>query len=135
MTTKFKKGDAVTHLANWDSKGTVYYYHATVRSCGKVQMLLTYEDGIDTGGHHQPDGGDILKIRHYGGVTMHRLTDEEAEAACLVAGAALIASQRAHFAHCQAGGHGEGYNRSIQKDIDALHEPRAGQRDDLINAL
>ncbi len=139
MTTKFKKGDAVTHIASWDGNGTVCYRHLTVHSCGRVQMILNYYDGTCAGRHFRPDGGDMLEIRKYGGFTMHRKSEKENIILCLVAAEAFLTDKRTHLAQCLDNsakhGYGEGYDRSIQKDIDALHEPRVNSHDELVNAL
>lgn len=119
--TAFKKGQAVTEISDWDRKGTVTFRHAVVYSCGKKQMVLTdAETGAEMGRHFRPEIGNDVS-----GGTFPRMTDDEAVAMGLKIAAAIQQYQREHFARCLAGGHGEGYNRAIQKDIDALHDLRA----------
>jgi hypothetical protein len=122
MTKAFTKGQEVTHIAAWNRSGTVYYRDAIVHSCGKVQMVLTdAETGEEMGRHFHP-GAD----RKYGfAQTFPRMTKEEAVAKCLEVGAEVLVSERAHFARCLASNGSEGYNRSIQRDLDALPETPA----------
>lgn len=136
MTTQaaFKKGDLVTYIADWDRAGTVYYRQAVVFSCGKKQMVLTdAESGKEMGRHFKPAIG-ALETTYNGncatlpGGTFPRMDKDQAEAACLAVAAEILAYENARFARCLAGGHGEGYDAAIRKDIAKLHEPRAIDR-------
>lgn len=135
MAKVFKKGDKVTLISSWDRCGTAIYRHAIVYSCGAKQMVLTDEvTGEEMGRHFSPNLGsleytfkEINGWRSYSaaGGTFKRMTDEEALEACLKVGAEDVKYQSAHYERCLAGGHGEGYNNAIRKDIAKLHEPRA----------
>lgn len=119
MAKAFKKGEAVTYIADWDCKGTVYFRHAIVYSCGAKQMVLTDSTtGVEMGRNFRPIVGEIIG-------TFPRMSDEAAVTKCLEAGASIVASERARFDRCLAAGHGESYNAAIREDIDQLHEPRA----------
>lgn len=135
MAKDFKKGEKVTVISSWDRKGTAIYRHAIVYSCGNKQMVLTDEaTGEEIGRHFSPCVGSLEYTikQHNGwqsaspaGGTFKRMTDEEALEACLKVGAADVEYQTAHYERCLAGGHGEGYNNAIRKDLAMLHEPRA----------
>lgn len=122
MTKAFKKGDEVTYIGDWDHKGTVYYRHAVVYSCGKKQMVLTDAvTGEEMGRHFRPVVGEITG-------TFPRMTDEQAIAKCLEVGARIVAEERTRMERAIAlCGYGEDheYTKAVRKDIAALHEPIA----------
>lgn len=120
MAKAFAKGQEVTYIADWDHKGTVYFRHAVVYSCGMKQMVLTdAETGVEMGRHFSPQVGEIVG-------TFPRMSDDEARAACLRAAEVLLAKERAHFAQrLSVWGDDPGYAAAIQRNLDALHEPRA----------
>lgn len=123
MKNAFKKGQEVTYIADWDRKGTVTFRHAVVYSCGVKQMVLTdAETGEEMGRHFRPALGEIVG-------TFPRMTDEAARAACIFAAEHIIASERARLENCLAAsaksGRGSSYDAGMQKNIAALHEPRA----------
>ena len=133
----FKKGQEVTYIQNWDSNGTFTYTHAVVYSCGQKQMVLTDAgNGREMGRRFKPELGHLeagygdrngIAFHVLPGGTFPRMTDEEAEAACLLAGAA----QNAHYA-----AHWEGLKATVwahapevmDEEIAELHEPRALNR-------
>lgn len=120
----FTKGQAVTFLQNWDSKGTVRIVDLTVYSCGKKQMVLV--DGSGTkfeGRHFYPS-----ETQHSYSRVVARLTKDDAVAAALALGAEVVAGERgrmekmiAHYDY----GEQAGYTKAVRRDIAALHEPRA----------
>ena len=133
----FKKGQEVTLITNWDSKGTFAYTHAVVYSCGQKQMVLTDAgNGREMGRNFAPAPGRLQAgIEEKGGVAYHylpggtfpRMTDEEAEAACLQAGAAHNAYYAAYWEELKtkAWAHAP---EVMDKEIAALHEPCAVNR-------
>lgn len=132
--TAFKKGQLVTVIGSWDNKGTVYYRHAVVYSCGKKQMILTDAvTGEEFGGiFRNPKVGslDTVTSHNWNGVFL-RMTDAEAEAACLIAGERVLIKMREHYANCISRESGSvHYVRAIQKDLDELDvcKPRAMKR-------
>jgi hypothetical protein len=134
MTAAFKKGQEVTYITSWDDKGTVCYIQAVVHSCGTQQMtLLRADNGKLLGRHYAPERGRmnnevIGNTRYKAGGTFPRLTGNELEAACLHIAAEVLKFEREHYARCLAGGHGVGYDASIRRDLEALHEPRMIER-------
>jgi len=122
MTKAFNKGDEVTYISDWDRKGTVFFRHAIVYSCGKKQMVLTdAETGEEMGRHFIPARAEIGNAG-----TFARMTDAEAAAAALALADNILVSETAHFERClQNDTAGEGYKNSIRKSLAALHEPRA----------
>lgn len=121
MTKAFNKGDLVTYIADWDRKGTVYFRHAVVYSCGKKQMVLTdAETGEEMGRHFAPVRGEDGACG-----TFPRMTDEDARAACLKAAERILERERAHYERCLAAGNGADYDAAIRRNIEALHDPRA----------
>lgn len=126
----FKKGELVTYIANWDGKGTFYFIHAVVYSCGNKQMVLTSEEtGREMGRTYAPELATIeTRDRHTNGYngTYLRMTDEEAHAACIEVAGRFLVSERARLDACKANnGHHEGYSASIDRTIAMLHEPTA----------
>jgi hypothetical protein len=125
MTKAFTKGEAVTFLGDWDRKGSAFFRHAVVYSCGAKQMVLTDAvTGEEIGRHFKP-----VKAEGAEEGTRARMTDEEAAALTLVIGAAVVASETAHFNNCLAR-HPDnaGYCASIRKSLSELHEPRTINR-------
>lgn len=121
MTKAFNKGDEVTYISDWDRKGTTYFRHAVVYSCGKKQMVLTdAETGEEMGRHFKPVRAALGEAG-----TFARLTEEEATAAALALADHILARETAHFERClQNDTAGEGYKNAIRRNIAALHEPR-----------
>lgn len=128
MTKAFTKGDEVTYINDWDRKGTTFFRHAIVYSCGKKQMVLTdAETGEEMGRHFRPERAEVG-----GAGTFARMTDAEATAAALALADRVIASEIAHFERClQNDTAGEGYKNAIRRDLDRLHEPRAASYSEL----
>ena len=122
MTKAFNKGDAVTLINDWDRKGSTYFRHAVVYSCGKKQMVLTdAATGDEIGRHFRPA---CAKIGYAG--TFPRLTDAEATVAALALAETVLASETAHLERClQNDTAGEGYKNAIRKNLAALHAPNA----------
>jgi len=119
----FTKGQLVTLIGSWDEQGTAYYRDAVVYSCGAKQMVLTDEaTGEEIGRHFKPAVGDFDN-----GGTFPRMTQEEAEAACLVVGTNVVVRQRAHYAsrRVQFGGSCRFYDAGLNESEAKLHEPRA----------
>lgn len=131
MSKSFKKGQEVTYFVNYDRRGTVAYRHAIVYSCGAKRMVLTDAvTGKEMGRNYDPFLGrmnseTIGNTIYSPGGTFPRVSDEEAEAMCLHMGAEIVRQEQEQFAHCLSLGWGEGYDRSIRKQIEQLHEPRA----------
>ncbi len=130
MKKAFKKGDLVTRIASWDDKGTFYFIHAVVYSCGKKQMVLTDADnGNEMGRHFSPALGEMSARKYGGGNTFPRMTNEEAEAACIELAGRLVTEEKARLIEGRdRDGMTEGYKKAMQKNIDGLHEPRAMNR-------
>ena len=129
----FKKGQEVTYICSWDNKGTVYFQHAVVYSCGKKQMVLTDAvSGVEMGRHYAPEVGDVATVSGFNwGATFPRLTDAEAEVLCLQLGARIVEINREQYTVRADGTWGQkdkGYRAAMLKDIAELHEPRAMHR-------
>lgn len=150
MAKAFKKGDIVTLIADWDRKGTVTFRHAVVYSCGKKRMVLTCaKTGEEIGRNFRPEKGSVtnqitelvpgnggMKYLKPAGGVFDGMTDEAAEALGLTIAAELLAHERQHYAErLQRWGSDASYAASIQKDIDALHEPRALDYHDAVAAI
>ena len=137
MTKAFRKGQEVTHIQNWDNKGTFTYTHAIVYSCGTKQMVLTdAANGREMGRHYQPELGrleasvmdrDGVEYQLLPGGTFPRMTDEEAEAACLLAAANRNEHYREHYEALKLGYWAQD-PAVMDREIAALHEPRALNR-------
>jgi len=132
MTKAFNKGDEVTYISDWDRKGTTYFRHAVVYSCGKKQMVLTdAETGEDMGRHFRPERAEIGEAG-----TFTRMTDEEATAAALALADHILARETARFERClQNDTADEGHKNAIRRNIAALHEPRVSSYNALCAAL
>lgn len=132
MTKDFNKGDEVTYIADWDCKGTTYFRHAIVYSCGKKQMVLTdAETGEEMGRHFDPKRAETGNAG-----TFARMTDAEAAAAALALAKNILANETAHFERClQKDTADEGYKNSIRRSMAKLHEPRSSTYGELCNAI
>lgn len=132
MTKAFNKGDEVTYISDWDRKGTAFFRHAIVYSCGKKQMVLTdAETGEEMGRNFTPARAEVGRAG-----TFTRMTDAEAAAAALTLAANVLVSETAHFERClQDNTASKGYKNAIHKNLAALHEPRAGSYTALCAAL
>ena len=126
MSKAFTKGQKVTHLASWDSKGTVTYRDAIVHSCGTKQMVLTDEaTGQEMGRRFSPEMGSLERVNLYLGATFPRMTEEEAIAASLKFGGLVVEYQRKHYAACLSSSTNARYKAAIEAEASELHEPRA----------
>lgn len=132
MTKAFNKGDEVTYISDWDRKGTVFFRHAIVYSCGKKQMVLTdAETGEEMGRHFRPYRAETGNAG-----TFARMTDDEAAAAALALAENILARETAHFERClQNDTAGEGYKNAIRKSMAQLHEPRSAIYGELCNTI
>lgn len=132
MSKAFKKGDLVTIIGNWDSKGTAYFQHAIVHSCGTKRMVLTSEaSGEELGRNFLPvEATDVVVTNETVGrsLTFKRLSDEEATALCLEMGANVIKYETEHFDRCVARSESVHYQAAIERSRAQLHEPRAIKR-------
>lgn len=134
MTAAFKKGQEVTYIADYDRKGTVYFFHAVVHSCGKKQMVLTdAKTGKERGRHFAPRvGSTVTEIENNtykaAGGTFPRLEGEQLQEVAMQIAAEVQKTQREHFARCLAAGHGESYDAAIRRQIEELHELRVIER-------
>lgn len=124
MAKAFTKGDLVHFISVWDRKGTVVIRPAIVHSCGAKRMILIdAETGDEMGRNFKP----VRAERGQCG-TFPRMDADEIEAVAMEAAEAFLEAETARLLHCRdvAGETaGEGYRAAIQKDLDALHEPRA----------
>lgn len=134
MAKAFKKGQLVTHITDWDRKGTVCFVQAVVYSCGNKQMVLVHEGtGKEMGRHFRPVLGSLEttmegNMCRMAGGTFPRMSAEEVQEAGLKVAAAIQQYEREHFARCLAGGHGEAYDAGIRKHIAELHDLRVIER-------
>lgn len=129
MSKAFKKGQQVTFIQSWDNKGTVTYRQAVVHSCGTKQMILIDElTSEEMGRHFRPELGDVSKVTAFNwNATFPRMSEEEAIALCLDAGAKVVAAERESIAACRVRNVNAPatYHRALDRDEAALHEPRA----------
>ena len=121
MGKAFKKGQKVTFIWNWDSKGTVYVRQATVHSCGTQQLKLTCDlTGEEFGHNLRPEVAAAGKKG-----TRPRIEGEALAAEATAVAVSILEEQRLHFQFCLSQtGTGEGYRKHIQRDLGLLHEPR-----------
>lgn len=132
MTKAFKKGDLVTYIDDWDRKGSTYYRHAVVYSCGKKQMVLTdAETGVEMGRNFRPERASGLGDQG----TFPRLTEEEARAHGIALAEVIIEREIERYGHCLTIGAGDAYDSSIRKDIAQIHEPDTASYADRIEAI
>lgn len=129
----FRKGQEVTYITNYDHKGTFCYQQAVVYSCGKKRMVLTdAATGEELGRNYVPALGSMEagivgnQIRTVGGA-FPRMTEDEAEAACLTAAANWLAVERDYLEGLKltAWSHAP---EVMDERIAELHEPRALRR-------
>jgi hypothetical protein len=127
MSKAFTKGQKVTLIGSWDNKGSVYFSQAVVHSCGKKQMILTDETtGEEIGRHFRPAVGSLDTVTSFNWEgTFDRLSDDDAAALCLSAGAAVIVAVKAEIANVRRHSGDANYR---WEEIEALHEPRALKR-------
>jgi len=124
MSKAFNKSDKVTFINDWDRKGTFYFQHAVVYSCGNKQMVLTdATSGEEMGRHYAPEHGEIIG-------TFPRMTDEEATAHCLKAAADYVAAQPEYYErmiknNSERYPEDRYYEKSMRADLEKIHEPRA----------
>jgi hypothetical protein len=135
MTSTFRKGDRVTLLMDWDREGTVRVADLTVHSCGRKQMVLVDDAGVQFERRFfqptmlQPGGscaeGGVAVVQVY-----PQLDPAVAETLACGLGAAVVTEQRAHFeariaeATAQQFAYWQGYVASMQRSLAALHAPR-----------
>jgi len=125
----FKKGDLVTYLADWDRKGTVYFRHGIVYSCGKKVMVLTdAETGEEMGRHFDPKTGADRSYSFWSS-TVPRMTDEEATKTALERATEILEKERADLERLieSCGPAFENHNRCrvLRSELAKLHEPKA----------
>jgi len=139
MSKEFKKGQAVIHFSNWDSKGTWYFRRAIVKSCGAKQMTLEAVDsGEMMGCNFRPNSDTHYTLTWQGqertaqhsACTMADMTDEEAHAVCIRMAEGTLAQEREHFANCLKRNAGAGYDNAIKRKQAELHEPRSRAYED-----
>lgn len=114
-TKRFNKGDLVTLFGSWDNKGTVYYRHAIIYACGTKRMTLTCAFTGDELGR------DFYPLSDY---VMPRQSEEETVAYALQLAESFLVREHAHLQRCLTSSTCTGYLNAIQRNIDALHEPR-----------
>lgn len=133
MGKEFKKGQVVVCFCNYDSKGTWTWRRALVISCGAKRMhLQDVTTGQNMGADFRPNSSRTYSstwqgntvVQNYRHFTLADMSDAEAHQVALEAAAIYLDDQRAHYARCLAQGSGRAYDASIQRNLDALHEPR-----------
>jgi hypothetical protein len=134
MTKAFKKGERVTVINNWDSKGTAYVRHATVHSCGKKILRLTCDvTGDEFGNEFLP------VVAAHGEVGVRRFIDGDSLGIEAMAVAiSTLEAERKELTYCRdvvGPNAGHGYRDAIQQSIEALHEPRWEMYGDLLAAI
>ena len=116
---EFTKGTKVAVVADWDCKGTTYIRRAVVHSCGAKVLRLQLENGETFKRAYNAAEG----FNHFFRIVEDD-TNEALEALALVAANGIIEYTRSRLERCLKIDADEGYRKAIQKDIDALHEPR-----------
>ena len=131
MTKAFNKGDAVTYISDWDRKGSTYYRHAVIYSCGTKRVVLTdAETGEEIGRHFRPERAVVGAAGIFA-----RLTDAEAIAAAIALAQNIITDETARYERCLQIDASEGYKNAIRKDLAALHAPDATSYSERIKRL
>lgn len=117
----FTKGQKVTRIINWDSKGAFCFQQAIVESCGIKRMTLKCEEsGHMMGRDFKPVAGgegDYTNCH-----TFPRVSDEEAAVKCVELAKAYLTKERAYLEQKKADDNDPAY---WDKKISALHQPRA----------
>lgn len=123
MAKAFTKGDLVHYVSEWDRKGTVVIRPAIVHSCGAKRMILIdAETGQEMGRRFKPVRAERGKCG-----TFPRMDADEIEAVAMEAAQAFLDAETKRLLHCRdvvGETAGAAYRAAIQKDLDALHEPR-----------
>ena len=115
-----KKGDKVTMIKSWDERGTVAYYQAEVLSWGKIRATLIQESNTA-----RRFCTPKVATNNEQGI-YPRMTDEAAEAMCLIVGRNVAAERKAQWEKdIEQNSHNAFYVAAIQKQINELHEPKA----------
>jgi len=118
MAKVFKKGQRVTLITKWDSKGTFTLTPAVVYSCGAKQMVLTHATtGVELGRHYLP------KREQYSfGLVID--ASEDAEAVALAQAAAWIANEIADYEDRMArpvfADNSEAYKNGVRQNYEAM---------------
>lgn len=122
----FKKGEQVTLLTNWDSKGTVAYRHCVVHSCGlKRLVLLDAETGQCIGRDFTPEKAESVNdliSAHFG--IFRRLSEDEVKALAIPCAENILAEQKTHIERSLEDSPNENCRLRQLKELEALHEPR-----------
>lgn len=127
-TKDFTKGQKVVFISEWNRTGTYTYRRAIVHACGNKQMtLIDAKTGEMMGRNYAPTraGIGINDGLLYTEGTWEDISDEEAIALCEKFAAESIERNREFYTRmindeskCIH------YRKSIQKSLNALHEPR-----------
>lgn len=117
---QFTRGQRVTSFCQYDCKGTIGITEYVVSTCGKKRAHLLKADGSNAEWRVHMDVGDQYPYH----TIIPALPEAERDAYALKMAADFLVQKREHYARCLAGGHGAGYDKAIEKDREALHEPR-----------
>lgn len=125
MAGIFKKGERVTYVADWDSRGTFYFIQAFVHSCGgKKVVLYNAETQQLLGRHFRPEIGIIQGVGRQTNGIFKQMSDDEAHAVCLAEAASYLAWRRQTIADSiEKSASGSLYAKAMEKQLAELHEP------------
>lgn len=133
----FKKGDMVTVLSNWDSKGTVSYRHCVVHSCG-LQRLVLIDAVTDqcVGRDFRPKKAksliDVIEDTshiHFGEFTFAKLSEDEIKSIVIpFAEHILVLEKKDIEGDLLDDTNHPSRVRRLESRLAELHEPRAHNR-------
>ena len=128
---KFKKGDAVTYIANWDGTGRYFYWHAVVtRTSGNFMSLADAVSGTNMGPYFPRESGNPAYLGERWTADVYpRMTDDAANTIALAASERYIESRRISIADALSGRDvdpelGAAWRDSMLADLMALNDAR-----------
>lgn len=133
----FKKGDTVTVIGNWDSKGTVSYRHCVVHSCGLKRLVLI--DAVTdqcVGRDFRPKKAksliDVIEDTshiHFGEFTFARLSEDEIKSIVIPFAEHILVLEKKDIERDLLDDTNHPSRvRGLESRLAALHEPRAYNR-------
>ena len=138
MTKAFKKGDEVTLIGSWDSKGTIWVREAIVGSCGTKRMaLMDAETGACLGRNFEPvRATESAVLDNWKVLTFSRLPSVEGHEIAMECGAKTVGSRRAILEArienlrngTEVATYKDVYLKHRIEELEALHEPRVMYR-------
>ena len=133
----FKKGDMVTVISNWDSKGTVSYRHCVVHSCGLQRLvLIDAVTGKCVGRDFRPKKAksltDVIEDTnhiHFGTMIFARFSEDEIKSIVIPFAEHILALEKKDIERDLLDDLNHPSRvRRLESKLAELHEPRAYNR-------